>query len=275
MAITQIPNTNTFSLQDVADYFSKSGDNDLISLIDAANHQTLTQPYQPSVPEQTWDPNYKGNTDRLSNFRNYSGPWVGKLQKIRDENVLNKDYWQYYERSDFKSVAGYKVNIVLYFRSGDSDNGALQISPAQIGNVNLITDINPAAWQTSTANEEVYANAVFSDLEVGQISGRWNKYAFSPTSTPASVPNGLPPPPYAGGPTSVFLAPTKGVDGHPNKNFWLKSSQEFDIPQSFNPDGDQIAILFKYFAAANGDGWNGSRADGALLIPMAYIISEN
>ena len=55
-----IPNNDTFSLQDVADYLQKSGEDNLVGLFNAAQ-------------DDEFDPNYEGNQDRLSNFRNYGG----------------------------------------------------------------------------------------------------------------------------------------------------------------------------------------------------------
>lgn len=57
-----IPDTNTFSLQDVVDdhYAASNGDldNNLKAMLD-------------SRVESLFDPTYSGSYDRLSNFRNY------------------------------------------------------------------------------------------------------------------------------------------------------------------------------------------------------------
>lgn len=55
-----VPNTNTFSLQDVIDELPKSPNNLITCFSDAV--------------ESFFDPTYKGSKDRLSNFRNYYDP---------------------------------------------------------------------------------------------------------------------------------------------------------------------------------------------------------
>ena len=75
-----VPDTNTFSLQDVTNELGLgSGD----SLIDCFNDATSSE----------FDPNYKGDGDRLSNFRNYGGPWVGKFILINTITPGNSTSW--------------------------------------------------------------------------------------------------------------------------------------------------------------------------------------
>jgi len=57
-----VPDTNTFSLQDVVDVVNPS-------------IHTLQHSFDESIPEY-FDPTYEGNKDRLSNFRNYTIPSI-------------------------------------------------------------------------------------------------------------------------------------------------------------------------------------------------------
>ena len=59
-----VPNTNTFSLRDVVDELSDYAPNSLSSCFGYSN-------------DVLFDPRYKGDKDRLSNFRNYG--WYGNL----------------------------------------------------------------------------------------------------------------------------------------------------------------------------------------------------
>ena len=94
-----IPNNDTFSLQDVADYLEKSGEDNLVGLFDAAQ-------------DDEFDPNYEGNQDRLSNFRNYAGVWVGKLVPVVAVSLASDDEWKDESDTVRADVVGHDVKEV-------------------------------------------------------------------------------------------------------------------------------------------------------------------
>jgi len=72
-----VPNTNTFSLQDVVDVVNPS-------------IHTLQHSFDESIPEY-FDPTYEGNKDRLSNFRNYTIPSIGDVIICQNSKNIDKE----------------------------------------------------------------------------------------------------------------------------------------------------------------------------------------
>jgi len=205
-----VPDTNTFSLQDVTNELGLgSGD----SLIDCFNDATSSE----------FDPNYKGDGDRLSNFRNYGGLWVGKFILINTITPGNSTSWSNQNTTLLPLYYGHDVRVVWKYTSGSSYTGDLQIG----GNVTLggttfdLDTYSGTAWQTTRVDTADYDTATFYDILTGSSSMRWNKRA---NTAPPSGGTGLSPPPYPGGDSTFYYAETSSP-GYPSKRFWLRSPQ--------------------------------------------------
>ena len=115
-----VPDTNTFSLQDVTNELGLgSGD----SLTDCFNDATSSQ----------FDPNYKGDGDRLSNFRNYAGVWVGKLVPVVAVSRASNNSWLDESDTVRADVVGHDVKVVWKYTSGSGYSSDFQIG----GNLTL------------------------------------------------------------------------------------------------------------------------------------------
>jgi hypothetical protein len=215
-----VPDTNTFSLQDVADYLQKSEEDNLVGLFDFA-------------PDYEFDPNYEGNQDRLYNFRNYGGQWVGKVQFV---NQIISDSASRADQSwDFKSYSldryvGYDIQVILKYTAG---NGNTRPNPSykadiQIGGLigigedvyNLDQNQSPQ-WQTSRVQTLELDNVVWYDIPNSDTASglRWNRRG--PTA-PGSSGTGVAAPPYTNGPDKFYYTETSG-SFVTDKTFWLKS----------------------------------------------------
>ena len=210
-----IPDTNTFSLQDVADYqdFQKENPNDLIACFSAAN-----------INGNLFDPNYEGDRDELYNFRNYDGPWVGRLWGIVNVNKVSSNIWSESIQSVPSDLVGHDVKVVWKYTSGSTWSSDFQIG----GNLTLfgttfdLDTYSGTAFQTTRTDTASYSSATFYDIIVGTTPMRFNKRSTS--GTPSSG-TGLTPPPYTGGDNTYYYAEASGgsPSGNPGKVFWLRS----------------------------------------------------
>ena len=215
-----VPDTNTFSLQDVCDHFKKNPPDDLVDCFSRAS-------------SAEFDPNYEGSKDRLSNFRNYGGIWVGKLQSISTVYPSNSTSWSNQTTTLLPLYYGHDVRVVWKYTSGSTYTGDLQLG----GNVTLggttfdLDTYSGTAWQTTRVDTADYDTATFYDILTGTTALRWNKRA---NSAPPSGGTGLSPPPYTGGDSTYYYAETSS-GGSPSKRFWLRSPQV-----SISSGNDQI-----------------------------------
>ena len=205
-----VPDTNTFSLQDVCNQFPKNPPDDLVDCFSRAN-------------SSNFDPSYEGNKDRLSNFRNYGGLWVGKLILISTTTPGNSTSWSNPNTTLSSLYYGRDVRVVWKYTSGSLYTGDLQLG----GNVTLggttfdLDTYTGTAWQTTRVDTADYDTATFYDILTGTTGLRWNKR--SGTGTPSGN-TGLVPPPYTGGDSTYYYAETSSA-GYPSKRFWLRSPQ--------------------------------------------------
>ena len=205
-----VPDTNTFSLQDVCNQFTKNPPDDLVDCFSLAN-------------SAEFDPNYEGSKDRLSNFRNYGGLWVGKLILISTSTPGKSTSWSNPNTNLLPLYYGHDVRVVWKYTSGSSYTGDFQIG----GNVTLggttfdLDTYSGTAWQTTRVDTADYDTATFYDILTGSSSMRWNKRA---NTAPPSGGTGLSPPPYTGGDSTYYYAETSSP-GYPSKRFWLRSPQ--------------------------------------------------
>jgi hypothetical protein len=205
-----VPNTNTFSLQDVVDQFVKVNPppDDLVDCFASAQ-------------SNFFDPSYEGNKDRLSNFRNYGGVWAGQFNTIVSGSLPSSTLWsnQVFTLSD--SYIGHTVQVVWRYQSGSDYRGDLQLG----GNVTLgettfdLDTYSGTSWSTSRASTSSYSSVVWYPIAAGQTALRWNKRS---TNAPPSGGTGLTPPPYTGGDSTYYYAETSST-GSPSKYFWLRS----------------------------------------------------
>jgi len=210
-----IPDTNTFSLQDVADYedFQKENPNDLIACFSAAN-----------INGNLFDPNYEGDRDELYNFRNYDGPWVGRLWGIVNVNKVSSNIWSESIQSVPSDLVGHDVKVVWKYTSGSTWSSDFQIG----GNLTLfgttfdLDTYSGSAFQTTRTDTASYSSATFYDIITGATPMRFNKRSTS--GTPSSG-TGLTPPPYTGGDSTYYYAEASAGNpsGNPGKDFWLRS----------------------------------------------------
>ena len=205
-----VPDTNTFSLQDVCDQFTKNPPDNLVDCFSSAS-------------SDEFDPNYEGSKDRLSNFRNYGGIWVGKLEQIVTVYPGNSTSWSNQITNLSSLYYGRDVRVVWKYTSGSSYTGDFQLG----GNVTLggttfdLDTYSGTAWQTTRVDTAAYDTATFYDILTGTTALRWNKR--SGTGTPSGN-TGLVPPPYSGGDSTYYYAETSS-GGSPSKRFWLRSPQ--------------------------------------------------
>jgi len=213
-----VPDTNTFSLQDVADYLQKSEEDNLVGLFNAAQ-------------DDDFDPNYEGNKDELYNFRNYDGLWVGRVQYINsirstatsraDQNWNDKSY------TLNNQYIGHDIQVILKYIAGNSEtNPPFWRADVQIGGLigigedvyNLDQNQSPS-WQTSRVQTSELDNVVWYDIPNSDTNSnlRWNRRG--PTAPP-STGTGIAAP--SGGPDKFYYTETTG-SYVPNKTFWLKS----------------------------------------------------
>ena len=205
-----VPDTDTFSLQDVVDEFSKIDPqpDDLVDCFANAN-------------ANDFDPAYEGSKDRLSNFRNYNGIFPGQFNTIFGQNIPNSSSWSNQVLTLSNAYIGHDVKFVWQYVSGTSFTGDLQVGGnATLGTTTFDFDTySGTPWQTSRSNESNYSSVSWFDIATGSAALRWNKRA---NSAPPSGGTGLSPPPYTGGDSTYYYAETSSV-GNPSKNFWLRS----------------------------------------------------
>ncbi len=205
-----VPDTNTFSLQDVVDEFVKVSPqpDDLVDCFANAS-------------ASAFDPAYEGSKDRLSNFRNYNGVFAGQFNTIVSGSLSSSQSWsnQVFTLSD--NYIGHTVQVVWHYISGTSFTGDLQVGGnATLGTTTFDFDTySGTAWQTSRSNTSSYSSVTWFDIATGTTALRWNKRA---NSAPPSGGTGLSPPPYTGGDSTYYYAETSSP-GYSNKNFWLRS----------------------------------------------------
>jgi len=210
-----IPDTNTFSLQNVANYqdFQKENPNDLIACFSAA-----------AANGNLFDPNYEGDRDELYNFRNYNGPWVGRLWRIITTNTNSSDSWNSRNLTVSSDLVGHDVKVVWKYTSGSTWSSDFQIG----GNLTLfgttfdLDTYSGTAFQTTRTDTASYSSATFYDIILGTTPMRFNKRSTS--GTPSSG-TGLIPPPYTGGDNTYYYAEASAGNpsGNPGKVFWLRS----------------------------------------------------
>ena len=210
-----IPDTNTFSLQNVADYpdFVKQDPNDLIACFSAANSNG-----------NLFDPNYEGNRDQLYNFRNYDGPWLGRLWHIASVSRSSSDFWSYNIFTVSSDLVGHDVKVVWKYTSGSSWSSDFQIG----GNLTLfgttydLDTYSGTPFQTTRVNTVSYSSATFYNIATGTTPMRFNKRSTS--NTPSNG-TGITPPPYIGGDNTYYYAEASAgsPSGNPGKDFWLRS----------------------------------------------------
>tara|TARA_R110002124_G_C8801793_1_gene502502 strand:+ start:139 stop:864 length:726 start_codon:yes stop_codon:yes gene_type:complete len=205
-----IPDTNTFSLQDVVDVFVKISPqpDDLQGCFNSADGNEF-------------DPSYVGSKDRLSNFRNYGGQWPGKFTLIFGQQLSSSSSWINQVQSLSSAYIGRDVKFVWHYISGSSYSSDLQVGgDATLGTTTFDFDTySGTAWQTSRSNESSYSSVSWFDIATGTTDLRWNKRA---NSAPPSGTTGLSPPPYTGGNSTYYYAEASS-NGNPSKNFWLRS----------------------------------------------------
>ena len=215
-----VPDTDTFSLQDVCDQFTKNPPDDLVDCFSVAS-------------SAEFDPNYEGSKDRLSNFRNYGGIWVGKLQSIGTVTPGSSTSWSNQTNTLSSLYYGRDVRVVWKYTSGSSYTGDFQLG----GNVTLggttfnLDTYSGTAWQTTRVDTAAYDSATFYNIISGTTALRWN--LRSGTGTPSGN-TGLVPPPYSGGNGTYYYTETSS-GGSPSKRFWLRSPQV-----SISSGNDQI-----------------------------------
>ena len=178
-----VPDTNTFSLQDVVDQFVKISPppDDLVDCF--ANAQS-----------GLFDPSYEGSKDRLSNFRNYGGVFAGQFNTVVSGSLLSSSSWsnQVFTLSD--AYIGHTVQIVWRYQSGSDYRGDLQLG----GNVTLgettfdLDTYSGTSWSTSRASTSDYSSVVWYPIATGtncfkmeQKKRIWNsvgKHWFDTTS---------------------------------------------------------------------------------------------
>jgi len=211
-----IPDNDTFSLQDVADYedFVKQNPNDLIACFSAAN-----------ANGNLFDPNYEGNKDQLYNFRNYDGPWVGRLWRIATWTTrTSSDSWYSDSFTVSSDLVGHDVKVVWKYTSGSTWSSDFQIG----GNLTLfgttfdLDTYSTPAFQTTRTDTASYSSATFYDIITGTTPMRFNKRSTSGTPSDGT---GLVPPPYTGGDSTYYYAEASAGNpsGNPGKVFWLRS----------------------------------------------------
>ena len=205
-----VPDTNTFSLQDVCDQFTTNIPDDLVDCFSRAS-------------SDQFDPAYEGNKDRLSNFRNYGGVFAGRFILLSTTSPGSSTSWSNQNTTLSSLYYGHDVRVVWRYTSGSSYTGDFQIG----GNVTLggttfdLDTYSGAAWQTTRVDTVSYDTATFYDILTGTSLMRWNKRA---NSAPPSGGTGLSPPPYTGGDSTYYYTEVSG-SGYPNKRFFLRSPQ--------------------------------------------------
>ncbi len=216
-----VPNNDTFSLQDVATYLQKSGEDNLVGLFSFAR-------------DWRFDPNYEGNKDRLSNFRNYDGLWVGRVQYINsiDSTATSRadQSWDDKSYTLNDQYIGHDIQVILKYTAGNSNTRSNPSwrADVQIGGLigigedvyNLDQNQNPE-WQTSIAQTSDLNNVVWYDIPNSDTANglRWNRRG--PTA-PTSSGTGVAAPPYTNGPDKFYYTETSG-SFVTDKTFWLKS----------------------------------------------------
>ena len=205
-----VPDTNTFSLQDVANEFTKEGAVDLTACF-------------ASAVGSKFDPAYVGNKDRLSNFRNYAGVFAGQFNLLVGIGPGSSSSWSNQITTLSSAYIGHDVRFVWKYTSGSSFTGDFQLG----GNVTLGTTIfdldtySGTPWQTSRVDTADFDNVSFFNIATGTTALRWNRRV---NSAPPSSGTGLTPPPYFGGDNTYYYAETSS-GGSPSKRFWLRSPQ--------------------------------------------------
>lgn len=185
-----VPNTNTFTLQDVVDEINVGGVN------------TLDECFDNAIPTG-FDPAYEGNKDRLSNFRNYShDPLSIYSVTINDTGYLNgqdacdlagvDNLTLYYEAA----APGVTIGTILYTNSGltttfnglslhylDNDiSESYQIDGS--GEVILGTICGGGSSSTQTITGNSSGQSTYG-LACGLSSNSFNLYFSSLSGTPA------------------------------------------------------------------------------------------
>jgi len=205
-----VPDTNTFSLQDVVDEFDKLNPqpDDLVDCFASAS-------------AGAFDPAYEGSKDRLSNFRNYNGVFAGQVVTIFGQSLSSSSSWTNQVITLDNAYIGHDVKFIWHYISGTGFRGDLQVGGnATLGTTTFDFDTySGTSWVTSRSDTATYSSVTWFPIATGTTALRWNKRA---NSAPPSGGTGLSPPPYTGGDSTYYYAETSSP-GYSNKNFWLRS----------------------------------------------------
>tara|TARA_R110002153_G_scaffold127462_1_gene275056 strand:+ start:1959 stop:2657 length:699 start_codon:yes stop_codon:yes gene_type:complete len=218
-----VPNTNTFTLQDVVNYVNPPTNSLSECFATAGNPQ--------------FDPLYAELKNQLLDFRNY-GNISGLTSVLGGNNLSSTGGWSFYSL-DISDYAGLTAKLVIEYTSGNRYTGDFQIG----GNIVAgSTTWNPNSglnsFETSTSSVTSYSSVSWTPIANATTFGRWNRRTGNTPSGGTGV--------TSASPVGYFYyAETSGNNtGYPDKKIWLKSPN-FSITNS----DDTIEFYMGHFGA--------------------------
>ena len=209
-----VPNTDTFTLDDVLQELGLGDGDSLQDCFDDAVSSDF---------DGNYNPNSTGTSNNLLNFRNYAN--AGLTAVLSNNNLSGSSSWNFFSL-DVSSYAGSTAKLVIEYTSGTSYTGDFQIG----GNIvagsttwNPNTGLNN--FQTSTSSVTTYASVSWMSMQNATSAGRWNRRTGNTPSGGTGVASSDPPVGY------FYYAETSSGAGYPNKKIWLRSPS-FSITNS-------------------------------------------
>ena len=221
-----VPNTSTFSLQDVSNSIVEIPNN-LVSCFNGAVSSDF---------DGNYNPNSTGTSNNLLNFRNYAN--AGLTAVLSNNSLSSSSSWNFFSL-DVSSYAGSTAKLVIEYTSGTNYTGDFQIGSNIVAGS---TTWNPSdglnGFLTSASSVTTYASVSWTSMQNATTFGRWNRRTGNTPSGGTGVASSNPPVGY------FYYAETSSNAGYPNKHIWLRSPS-FSITNS----NDTIEFYMGHFGA--------------------------
>lgn len=132
----------------------------------------------------------------------------------------NSSSWLQSGMISLNDYSNYEIRLVFHYVSGNSYTGDFQIDNIFLNNNNLTTTYtftsSVHSFQTSTVDTQFYEDVVFSTLQTGTSTLRWNRDSGGTGSGGTGL-NGK------SGSSDYYVYAETSSPGYANKNFWLRS----------------------------------------------------
>jgi len=139
----------------------------------------------------------------------------------------NSSSWLQSGMISLNDYSNYEIRLVFHYVSGNSYTGDFQIEDIFINNNGLQNTFDFAnsthSFQTSTVDTQFYEDVVFSTLQTGTSTLRWNRDSGGTGSGGTGLNGRL-------GSSDYYVYAETSSPGYSNKNFWLRSPLIYIAP---------------------------------------------